>query len=57
MTSVTKDSEGTWLSPPRIRDKRWPAPRIIFLDGGQDEERGRRTGDSDRPNGEVKGRV
>lgn len=33
MTSATKDSEGTWLSPPRIRGERWSALRIIFLEG------------------------
>lgn len=38
MTSATKDSEGTWLSPPRICDKRWSAPRIIFLERAGREE-------------------
>lgn len=32
MTSATKDCEGTWLSPPRICDKRWSAWGIIFLE-------------------------
>lgn len=39
MTPVTKDSEGTWLSPPGICDKRWSAPRIIFLWRAAREER------------------
>lgn len=41
MTSVTKDSDGTWLSAPHIHRKRWSAPGSSFLRGAAEKrERG-----------------
>ena len=40
MTSATKDTEGTLLSPPHIRDNWRAAPWIIFLERAGREERG-----------------
>lgn len=45
---MTKDSEGTWLSPPRLSDKRWSAQRIIFPKRAGREEGDILTGQMER---------